>query len=67
VTPAPALTDERRHLLRLMYSGYSDAAVASRLNTSVSTVRRKVRALCAELGVKGRFAAGAAAAKRRWL
>jgi DNA-binding NarL/FixJ family response regulator len=65
--PQQGPTDEQRQLLRLMYGGASDSLIANRLNTSVSTVRRRIRALCAELGVAGRFAAGAAAAKRGWL
>ena len=61
--PATLLTGTQRRVLNLMPTN-GDEAIARRLNMSLTTVRRQVKAIYAALGVDSRFAAGVAAAKR---
>jgi DNA-binding CsgD family transcriptional regulator len=69
---APAAHDERgltgqeRELLRLLYLGYTDAAVARKLGISTRTSRRVTAGLISRLGARSRFQAGARAAERGW-
>jgi DNA-binding CsgD family transcriptional regulator len=62
----PALTASQRRVLELMAMD-GDEAIARRLNISITTVRRHVKAIYLALGVDNRFAAGSAAAKRGWI
>lgn len=62
----PALTETQRRVLELMAVD-GDEAIARRLNISITTVRRYVKAIYLALGVDSRFAAGSAAAKRGWI
>lgn len=62
----PALTESQRRVLELMAVD-GDEAIARRLNMSITTVRRHVKAIYLALGTDSRFAAGAAAAKRGWI
>ena len=61
------LTPEEKDLLRLLANGAKNAAAASRLGVSESTVARQMRDLMIRLGATGRFQAGVNAAKRGWL
>ena len=61
-----ALTAGQRRVLELLAVD-GDEAIARRLNMSLTTVRRHVKAIYIALGVDGRFAAGVAAAKRGWI
>lgn len=61
-----ALTASQRRVLELMAVD-GDEAIARRLNMSITTVRRNVKAIYTALGVDNRFAAGVAAAKRGWI
>ena len=54
-------------LLRLLAGGAKNAAAASRLGVSESTVGRQMRDLMIRLGATSRFQAGVKAAKRGWL
>jgi DNA-binding CsgD family transcriptional regulator len=60
------LTNGQRRVLELMAVD-GDEAIARRLNMSVTTVRRHVKAIYTTLRVDSRFAAGVAAAKRGWI
>lgn len=60
------LTESQQRVLELMAVG-GDEAIARRLNISITTVRRHVKAIYLALGVDNRFAAGSAAAKRGWI
>jgi DNA-binding CsgD family transcriptional regulator len=61
------LKPDQLNVLRLLPSADSDDAIAKSLGTSVTTVRRHVKAIYAALGVNTRFAAGAAATRRGWI
>jgi len=50
------------HVLRMLYSGYSDEAAAQELAVSVRTYRRYVAEIVAAVGAKSRFQAGMRAA-----
>ncbi|UOZ07957.1 MULTISPECIES: hypothetical protein [unclassified Amycolatopsis] len=63
---ANGLPEEQRCVLVLM-ARYDDHVIARRLGISVTTVRRRIKAVYALLGVDNRFAAGVAVAKRGWL
>jgi DNA-binding NarL/FixJ family response regulator len=74
----PARTCERRSLahatssfniavLELMAQGLHDDAIAHRVGISTTTVRRHITAIIDRLGVRSRFAAGAAAQRRGWI
>ncbi|CAM5478715.1 hypothetical protein [Streptomyces abikoensis] len=55
---APARDELRRSVLELLESGMKDGMAARRLAMSVTTYRRHVTELCAELGAQSRFQAG---------
>lgn len=61
------LDDEDRSLLALLAAGLKDEAIARRLGWSLRTMRRRMSALQARLGVANRFQAGLMAAQRGWL
>lgn len=63
---ASGLTDAQRDVLTLMPS-CDDETIARRLELSVTTVRRHIKAIYRALDVNNRFAAGTAAAKLNWL
>jgi DNA-binding NarL/FixJ family response regulator len=50
-----------------MTEGLNDAAIARRAGVSITTVRRHIAAIMKRLGVRSRFAAGAAAQRRGWI
>lgn len=58
--------DIQLRVLRMMPTD-DDTAIARRLQLSVSTVRRHIKALYTMLGVNNRFAAGMVAAKKGWI
>jgi len=60
------LNNMQRRVLELM-SVEGDETIARKLGTSLTTVRRHVKAIYTALGVDNRFAAGVAAAKRGWI
>lgn len=51
-------------LLRLLAAGLKDEAIAQSLDLSVRTVRRNIRELCEQFGVRSRFQAGIVAKER---
>ena len=57
----------RRFLLDQLAHGAKDEQIARTLGISLRTVRRRVAAILAELGVESRFQAGVEAARRGWL
>jgi DNA-binding NarL/FixJ family response regulator len=59
------LGDEDRTLLRLLSSGQTTAAVATRLDCSERTVRRRLRGVCDELGVRSSMEAVVLAVRHR--
>ncbi|RYB94505.1 DNA-binding response regulator [Nocardioides oleivorans] len=59
--------DHRRMLLAELADGVKDEQIARNLDVSLRTVRRRVAALMAELGVDTRFQAGVEAVRRGWL
>jgi DNA-binding CsgD family transcriptional regulator len=63
---APSLNPVQRNVLTLMLAS-DDETIARRLELSVTTVRRHIKAIYRALGVNSRFAAGLAAAKLNWL
>jgi DNA-binding CsgD family transcriptional regulator len=63
----PALTPAQQTILELMTEGLNDAAIARRAGVSITTVRRHIAAIMKRLGVRSRFAAGAAAQRRGWI
>jgi DNA-binding CsgD family transcriptional regulator len=63
---APELSPVQRNVLVLMPAS-DDETIARRLELSVTTVRRHIKAIYRTLGVNSRFAAGMAAAKLNWL
>lgn len=62
-----SLRPEQMQVLRLLPTAETDDAIAKSIGTSVTTVRRHVKAIYAALGVNTRFAAGAAAVRRGWI
>jgi len=64
--PAGLKPDQLR-VLRLLATADTDDTIAKSIGTSVTTVRRHIRAIYAALGVNTRFAAGAAAVRRGWI
>jgi DNA-binding CsgD family transcriptional regulator len=60
------LNPVQRNVLTLMLAS-DDETIARRLEMSVTTVRRHIKAIYRALGVNSRFAAGMVAAKRNWL
>jgi DNA-binding CsgD family transcriptional regulator len=65
--PGDRLTPAQRAVLELMAEGLHDDAIAHRLGISTTTVRRHITAVIDRLGVRSRFAAGAAAQRRGWI
>jgi hypothetical protein len=62
----PSPDEIQLRVLRMMPTD-DDTAIARRLQLSVSTVRRHIKALYLMLGVDNRFAAGMVATKRGWI
>jgi len=62
-----ARPDLRRLLLAQLAAGAKDEQIARTLNISLRTVRRRIAALMADLGVDTRFQAGVEATRRGWL
>jgi DNA-binding CsgD family transcriptional regulator len=58
---------ERSQLLELLARGAKDEQIARTMAMSLRTVRRRVAAMMAELGVDSRFQAGMEAVRRGWL
>lgn len=56
-----------RVALKLLAQGFTDEAVARRLDVSLRTVRRMMARLMTMLGTRSRFEAGVRAAKRGWV
>jgi hypothetical protein len=73
--PVPALPDAgaeeadagRRLLLELLAGGAKDEQIARATGLSLRTVRRRIAAMMADLGVDTRFQAGMESARRGWL
>jgi DNA-binding CsgD family transcriptional regulator len=63
------LTPTERRILQLMAMGKQDSAIAASLDMSESTVRRHIRVITGQLGLKtpSRFALGLAVGRRGWL
>lgn len=55
----PLIDNTDRLILRLLYRGLGDAAIARQLGVSHRTVQRRVGQLMSRLGVTGRVALGA--------
>ncbi len=66
-TTPSGLKPDQLQVLRLLPSADTDDTIARSMGTSVTTVRRHIRAIYAALGVNTRFAAGAAAVRRGWI
>jgi DNA-binding NarL/FixJ family response regulator len=47
--------------------GHQDDVIAEPAGISTTSVRRHIRAIMNQLGVRSRFAAGAAAQRRGWI
>jgi len=54
-------------VLKMLASGFTDEAVARRLDVSLRTVRRMMSRLMKMLGTRSRFETGARAAERGWI
>ena len=67
MTGASRVPDEEQRRVLALMARYDDHVIARRLGISVTTVRRRIKAVYALLGVDNRFAAGVAVAKRGWL
>jgi DNA-binding NarL/FixJ family response regulator len=65
--PGDRLTPAQQTVLELMAEGLHDDAIAHRAGVSTATVRRHITATIDRLGVRSRFAAGAAAQRRGWI
>ena len=65
--PGDRLTPAQQAVLELMAQGLHDDAIAHRAGISTTTVRRHITAIIDRLGVRSRFAAGAAAQRRGWI
>jgi DNA-binding CsgD family transcriptional regulator len=59
--------DGDRQLVEMLAAGAKDEQIARALGLSLRTVRRRVAALLADLGVRSRFQAGVEATRRGWL
>ncbi|HEY9327294.1 MAG TPA: transcriptional regulator [Streptomyces sp.] len=59
--------EEELMLVRLLYAGYKDQAIARQLGVSVRTATRRVAALMLRLDASTRFQAGVAARERGWV
>jgi hypothetical protein len=62
-----ATPDLNELLLRQLAEGAKDEQIARTLGVSLRTVRRRIAAIMAELGVDSRFQAGVEAGRRGWL
>ncbi|HXH77390.1 helix-turn-helix transcriptional regulator [Nocardioides sp.] len=62
-----ARPDLRRFLLEQLVAGATDEIIARKLGISLRTVRRRVAAMMADLGVDTRFQAGVEACRRGWI
>lgn len=62
-----ATPDLNELLLRQLAQGAKDEQIARTLGVSLRTVRRRIAAIMAELGVDSRFQAGVEAVRRGWL
>ena len=62
-----ATPDLNELLLRQLAGGAKDEQIARTLGVSLRTVRRRIAAIMAELGVDSRFQAGVEAVRRGWL
>jgi DNA-binding CsgD family transcriptional regulator len=67
VDRAGGLTPSQREVLKLFAEGLERQEIAKRLNCHINTVDRHMAAIMEQLGVQSRFAAGAAAVRRRWI
>jgi len=63
VDPLPGLTERELEVLRLVAAGHSNAEIAAALGISVRTVERHLTNVYARLGLLGRSARAAAAAR----
>jgi DNA-binding CsgD family transcriptional regulator len=63
---SPPITEQQRRVLALMPTA-DDRVIARKLDISVTTVRRQIKAIYDALGVNNRFAAGMSAVKRGWI
>ncbi|NGO75196.1 DNA-binding response regulator [Streptomyces sp. YC504] len=61
LTAEPQVDDTGVKILRLLYSGFDDAAIARQLGMGHRTVQRRVHELMKQLEAKGRVALGARA------
>ena len=61
--PSPSVSEREREVLRLVAAGRSNAEIAEALSISVRTVERHLTNLYAKLGLLGRSARAAAAAR----
>lgn len=59
--------EEDRRLIELLAMGLKDDAIARQLGLSTRTMRRRIKRLMDELGVRNRFQAGSQAARRGWI
>jgi DNA-binding NarL/FixJ family response regulator len=59
--------DGDRQLVEMLAAGAKDEQIARALGVSLRTVRRRVAALLADLGVRSRFQAGVEAMRRGWV
>ena len=66
-TPGVAPISERQRLVLALMAVADDHGIARRLEISVTTVRRHIKAIYDVLGVDNRFAAGMMAAKHGWI
>ncbi len=66
-TPASELSATELAVLKMLASGFTDEAVARRLDVSLRTVRRMMSRLMKMLGTRSRFETGARAAERGWI
>jgi DNA-binding CsgD family transcriptional regulator len=65
--PGNRLTPVQEHVLRLVLTGMTDAAIARHLKVSERTVRRHVATLLELLGVDNRVAAAVVTVREGWL
>lgn len=69
--PAPPagepLAEDDRRLIELLVLGLKDDAIARQLGLSTRTMRRRMKHLMDELGVRNRFQAGIQATRRGWI
>lgn len=66
-TPASELSATELAVLKMLACGFTDEAVARRLDVSLRTVRRMMSRLMKTLGTRSRFETGVRAAERGWI